>query len=349
MKKFIIGSFLSVLLLTIAISIQQGLLFTKPLPYDDEQKGLETQITIHLSHVVAENTPKGLAASKFAKLVEEKTNGEVKVHVYPNASLYNDENEFKALQDGEVEMIIPTFSKMTTYLPKWQVLDLPYLFNTDDQVQEVLTGPIGEELLDELEPYQVKGLGFWHNGFKHLTSTDSPIYTYEDLKDLRVRTMPSKILEQQFATVGATAVPISFSEVFSDLETHAIEAQENTASNIYSKGFYKVQQHMTLTYHGILGYAVLINEKFWQSLPTKTQKQITEAMEETTVWQFEQAVLMNKVDLQKLHQIDLFGIIEMSKAERARFQEKLVPVYDYYYANVDDDHLLEQIQKLVSQ
>lgn len=348
MKKFIIGSLVSVLLLTIAISFQQGLLFATPLPYDDEQKGLETQITIHLSHVVAENTPKGLAASKFAELVEEKTNGEVKVHVYPNASLYNDENEFKALQDGDVEMIIPTFSKMTTYLPNWQVLDLPYLFNTDDQVHDVLTGPIGDQLLNELDPYQVKGLGFWHNGFKHLTSTDFSIHTYEDLQGLRIRTMPSKALEKQFESVGATAIPLSFSEVFSDLEAHAIDAQENTASNIYSKGFYKVQQHMTLTKHGILGYSVLMNGKFWQSLPKKIQKQITDAMKETTDWQFEQAVLMNDKDLRKLHQIDGFEIEEMSEEERVRFKEKLAPVYDYYYANVDEDKILEQIQQIVS-
>lgn len=348
MKKFIIGSLLSILLLTIAISFQQGLLVAQPLPYDDEQNGLETQITIRLSHVVAENTPKGLAASKFAKLVEEKTNGEVKVHVYPNASLYHDDNEFKALQDGEIEMIIPTFSKMTTYLPKWQVLDLPYLFNTDDQVQDVLTGPIGDKLLEELEPYHVKGLGFWHNGFKHLTSTDFPIHTYEDLQGLRVRTMPSKALEKQYEMVGATPVPISFSEVFSDLEAHAIEAQENTASNIYSKGFYKVQQHMTLTKHGILGYTVLMNEKFWQSLTPEIQNQIMEAMEETTKWQFEQAVLMNERDFQSLQQIDDFEIIEMSPKERARFQKTLAPVYDYYYANVGDDQLLKQIQDIVS-
>lgn len=348
MKKFIIGSTLSVLLLTIAISMQQGLLFSKSLPYDDEQKGLDTQITIHLSHVVAENTPKGLAASKFAELVEKKTEGEVKVHVYPNASLYNDENEFKALQDGEVEMIIPTFSKMTTYLPQWQVLDLPYLFDTDEEVHDVLTGPIGEQLLEELKPYQVKGLAFWHNGFKHLTSADYPIHTYENLQGLRIRTMPSKTLEKQFETLGAIPVPLSFSEVFNDLEAHAIEAQENTASNIYSKGFYKVQQYMTLTKHGILGYSVLMNEKFWESLPAKIQKQITEAMKETTDWQFEQAVLMNEKDLRKLQQLDDFEIYEMSAEERARFKEKLAPVYDYYFTNIDDDKVLEQIQKIIS-
>ncbi|KOS68016.1 C4-dicarboxylate ABC transporter [Lysinibacillus contaminans] len=348
MKKIIILSILSVLLLTIAINIQQGLLFAKPLPYDDEQKGLNTQITIRLSHVVAENTPKGLAASKFAELVEEKTNGVVKVQVYSNASLYNDENEFKALQNGEVEMIIPTFSKMTSYIPKWQVLDLPYLFNTDQKVHDVLTGPIGDLLLEELKPYQVKGLSFWHNGFKHLTSSDDPIHTFEDLQGLRVRTMPSKTLEKQFETVGATPVPISFSEVFSDLEAHAIEAQENTASNIYSKGFYKVQQHMTLTNHGILGYAVLMNENFWQTLPTKIQKQITEAMEDTTDWQFEQAILVNEKDLRKLQQMDDFEIYDMSAEELAHFKEKLAPVYDYYYANIDDDKVLEQIQQIVS-
>jgi len=347
MKKFIIGTIATVLILTIVFSIQQGLLFSKTLPYDDEQKGLDTQITIHLSHVVAENTPKGQAATKFAELVEKKTNGKVKVHVYPNASLFNDENEFKALQDGKVEMIIPTFSKMTSYVPDWQVLDLPYLFHTDDEVRQVLTGPIGEQLLDELKPFHVRGLGFWHNGFKQLTA-EHPIHTFEDLQGLRIRTMPSKTLEKQFSLVGATPVPISFSEVFTDLETHAIDAQENTASNIFSKGFYKVQKNMTLTNHGILGYSVLMNEKFWEQLPTKVQNQLMDAMKETTEWQFKQAVLINDTDLRKLQQEGDFEIYTMSEEERQRFQEKLAPAYDFYRANVKQQKVLTDIQKIVS-
>ncbi|MGE7692867.1 TRAP transporter substrate-binding protein [Lysinibacillus sp. NPDC094177] len=348
MKKFIIGTITTVLLLTIAIGVQQGLLFAKPLPYDDEQKGLDTQITIHLSHVVAENTPKGQAASKFAELVEEKTNGEVKVHVYPNSSLFNDENEFQALQNGEVEMIIPSFSKVTSYITNWQVLDLPYLFNTDDEVHEVLTGSIGEQLLNELKPFHIKGLGFWHNGFKQLTSVDHPIHKFEDLKGLRVRTMPSKTLQKQFEAVGATPIPTSFSEVFTDLESNTIDAQENTSSNIYSKGFYKVQKNMTLTNHGILGYTVLMNERFWKSLPLKIQKQIIEAMKETTDWQFKQAVKMNEEDLQKLEQQDNFEIYTMSNKERQRFKEKLAPVYDFYRNNVQNNDVLSEIENIVS-
>ncbi|KOY80921.1 TRAP transporter substrate-binding protein [Lysinibacillus macroides] len=350
MKKFIVGTIFTVLLLMIVISVQQGLLLAKPLPYDDEQKGLSTQITIHLSHVVAENTPKGQAANKFAELVEEKTNGMVKVHVYSNASLFNDENEFRALQKGDVEMIIPTFSKMTTYVPNWQVLDLPYLFHTEEEVHEVLTGTIGKQLLDELGPLHlhVKGLGFWYNGFKHVTSADQPIHTFEDLQGLRVRTMPSKVLEKQFEAVKATPIPVSFSELFTDLETHTIDAQENTASNIYSKGFYKVQQHMTITEHGILGYAVLINENFWDSLPEKIQKQMLTAMKETTEWQFEQATLMNEKDMQKLMQQDHFTVYTMSDQERQRFKQQLTPVYDFYRSHIQTNDILTEIEKVVT-
>ncbi|MBG9693868.1 MULTISPECIES: TRAP transporter substrate-binding protein [Lysinibacillus] len=348
MKKFIIGTIVTVLILVITISVQQGLLFAKPLPYDDEQKGLDTQITIHLSHVVAENTPKGQAANKFAELVEEKTKGKVKVHVYSNSSLFNDENEFQALQKGEVEMIIPTFSKMTTYVPNWQVLDLPYLFNTNEEVQEVLTGMIGDQLLNELEAIHIKGLGFWYNGFKHLTSVDHPIHTFEDLQGLRIRTMPSKTLEKQFEVLKATPIPISFSEVYTDLEKHAIDAQENTASNIYSKGFYKVQKHMTITQHGILGYAVLMNENFWDSLPVKIQHQLVEAMKETTDWQFEQAARMNEQDMLKLKQQDDFDVSTMSLKERQRFKEQLAPVYDFYRAQLQNDSILTEIEKIVA-
>lgn len=350
MKKFILGTIITVLLLIIVISVRQGLLLAKPLPYDDEQTGLSTQITIHLSHVVAENTPKGQVANKFAELVEEKTAGKVKVHVYANASLFNDENEFRALQKGDVEMIVPTFSKMTTYVPSWQVLDLPYLFHTEEQIHEVLTGTIGEQLLAELEPLRlrVKGLGFWYNGFKHLTSADQPIHTFEDLQGLRIRTMPSRTLEKQFEAVNAKPTSVSFSELFTDLETHTIDAQENTASNIYSKGFYKVQKHMTITQHGILGYAVLINESFWNSLPEKIQKQIIMTMKETTEWQFEQARSMNDQDMQKLMQQDHFNVYTMSKQERLRFKEQLTPVYDFYKTHIQTNDILTEIEKVVT-
>lgn len=137
MKYFITIALALLIILASIIGYRQNIFNIVTLPYDDEQIGLQEQIIIHFSHVVAENTPKGLAAAKFAELVKEKTNGRVLVQVYPNGILYNDETELQALQKNEVQMIAPTFSKMTDLLPRWQVLDLPFVFENEQQIKSL--------------------------------------------------------------------------------------------------------------------------------------------------------------------------------------------------------------------
>ncbi|KPC98952.1 C4-dicarboxylate-binding periplasmic protein precursor [Geobacillus sp. BCO2] len=180
----------------------------EPLVYDDEQKGLEKQIIIYFSHVVAENTPKGLAAQKFAELVEQKTNGRVKVEVFPNGSLYSDGEELDALLRGDVQMIAPSFSKVTELIPEWQVLDLPFLFRDEDDVRRVFTGKVGAELLRMLEAKGMKGLAFWSNGFKQMMSTTRPLIAPDDFRGLRFRIMPSEVIEKQFRLLGGEPVAV---------------------------------------------------------------------------------------------------------------------------------------------
>lgn len=310
-----------------AVSQQVG---REPLVYDDEQKGLQNQIIIYFSHVVAENTPKGLAAQKFAELVEQKTDGRVKVEVFPNGSLYSDGEELDALLRGDVQMIAPSFSKVTELIPEWQVLDLPFLFRNDDDVRRVFTGEIGAELLGMLEAKKIKGLAFWSNGFKQMMSTTRPLIAPDDFRGLRFRIMPSEVIEKQFRLLGGEPVAVSFDRVYQELEQHKFDGQENTISNIYSKGFYKFQPYITISNHGYLGYAVMMNQSFWDSLPKDIQQKITEAMAEATRWNLEQSKEQNERELKQLERREDVFLYRLSEEEKRKWEQKFTPLYNEF-------------------
>lgn len=338
MKYFLTGSIITIITLIVLFGYRQNIFSSSTLPYDDEQKNLDAQITIKFSHVVAENTPKGKAAEKFATLVEEKSNGRIHVQVYPNGILYNDENEVQALQKNDVQMIAPTVSKMTSELPNWQVLDLPYVLKNEDDIWKVLNGQLSKELLLELDSINIKGLTFWNNGFKQIAST-TPIHNVDDFKNKKVRLMPSEVLSKQMELLGATPVATSFGDVFSNLQNNVVDAQENTISNIYSKKFYTMENNITLSNHGILAYSVMMNEDFWNSLDKENQEIINEALAEMQHWQFDEAKQFNTDNLNKLLNTPNVTIIELDQEEQAKWNEKLNGIYDFYEKNVNNHYL----------
>lgn len=341
MKVYITTAVLTILLLLAAIGYKQQLWQSATLPMDEEQQGLNKQIVINFSHVVAEDTPKGQAAIKFADLLEQKSNGRIHVIIYPNGMLYNDNNELKALQNNDVQMIAPTFSKLTKTIPTWEVLNLPYLFHTDEEVEKVLNGRVGEQLLNQLNHVNIKGLAFWNNGFKQMISEKKPLLKWEDFKNLKIRAMPSRVLQSQFDLMGANSVHTSFDELYKEIEKHEINAQENTLSNIYSKGFYQVQNHITLTNHGLLGYAVLMNEDFWNSLPQDLQDDVVEAMQEATEWNFQMAKKLNQQDLENLKKNPNIDLNTLSVTEQNKWEEKFKPLYSAYKNEIGSTFLKE--------
>lgn len=338
MKYFYIVSFLTVILLIGIYSVNQNIFQIDSLPYDAEQEGIDSQITIHFSHVVAENTPKGLAATKFAELVKEKTNGQVIVQVYPNGILYNDSNEFEALKNNDVQMIAPTFSKVSALLPSWEILDLPFIIQNDEQLETVLNSELKDLLLQELEQKNMKGLQFWSNGFKQIAANDTSVLTTQDFSSLRIRVMDSAPLKELMALLGATPISTTFDDVFNEIESNTINAQENTISNIYSKGFHTYEKHITLSNHGIMGYAVIMNEAFWETLPKHIQLNIQDALQEMQKWQFEQSVIINNKSLQALKDIQDVYIYTPSFEQLDEWRKTLLPLYKSYQSKNNNSY-----------
>ncbi len=284
-------------------------------------------IVIKFSHVVAIDTPKGKAAEMFAKKAAELTKGKVKVEVYANSTLYKDKEEMEALQLGAVQMLAPSLAKFGPLgVKEFELFDLPFIFSNYDDLHKVTTGQVGKQLLTKLEGKGIRGLAFWDNGFKSF-SLNSPIKAPADLKGKKMRIQSSKVLEEQMRSVGSLPQVMAFSEVYQALQTGVVDGTENPISNLYTQKMYEVQSHLTLTDHGYLGYAVIVNKKFWDGLPEDVRKQLDEAMVQATRYANQIARVENEESLDKVKKSGKTVVYVPTKEERLAFKKAMVPVH----------------------
>ena len=304
----------------------------------------QAPIVIKFSHVVAAETPKGKAAVFFATKAAELTTGKAKVEVYANSALYKDKEEMEALQLGAVQMLAPSLAKFGPLgVKEFEVFDFPYIFDDTAELHRITQGPIGASLLAKLEPKGIKGLAFWDNGFKSF-SANTPIRTPADLKGKKMRIQSSKVLEEQMRTLGALPQVMAFSEVYQALQTGVVDGTENPISNLYTQKMHEVQKYLTLTNHGYLGYAVIVNKKFWEGLPADVRGQLEQAMREATVYANKLATEINDADLERVKKSGKTMVYTPTKEERLAFKKALMPVHVKMADRVGKD-LLQSIYK----
>ncbi|MBU0908676.1 MAG: TRAP transporter substrate-binding protein [Proteobacteria bacterium] len=292
-------------------------------------------LVIKFAHVVAVDTPKGQAAEYFKKLVEERSKGEIKVEVYPNASLYDDRAALEAITMNALQMAAPSFSKFTTFVPQLELFDLPFLFNDNDHLHKVLNGDVGQKLLKMVEKKGIVGMAYWDNGFKQM-SANKPLIKPEDAAGLKFRIMSSKVLEAQFKALNANPQVLPFSEVYSALQQGVVDACENPLSNFYTQKFYEVQKDLTMTNHGYLGYMVVASKLFWKKLSDPQRELITQAMKESTVYANKLAV---ELDEKYLGEIKTAGttVIDLTQEQRQAWKDKLMAIYPEFYDSIGKD------------
>jgi C4-dicarboxylate-binding protein DctP len=296
-------------------------------------------ISIKFSHVVAVDTPKGQAAEFFKKRAEELTQGKVKVEIYPNSQLYKDKEEMEALQLGAVQMLAPSLAKFGPLGVKdFEVFDLPFIFDGYDDLHKITTGPVGQQLLAKLEPKGIKGLAYWDNGFKSF-SANTPIKTPADLKGKKLRIQSSKVLEAQMQALKAIPQTMAFSEVYQALQTGVVDGTENPISNFYTQKMQEVQKYLTITEHGYLGYAVIVNKKFLEELPADIRSQLETAMVEATDYANKIAKDKNDSDLEAVKASGKTEVYVPTEAERNAFKEALLPVHDKMASRIGKETL----------
>jgi C4-dicarboxylate-binding protein DctP len=297
----------------------------------------QAPIVIKFSHVVAVNTPKGKGADYFKKLAEERTGGKVKVEVYPNSSLFKDGEEMEALQLGSVQMLAPSVSKFGPLgAREFEMFDLPFLFDSYDDLHKVTDGPVGKALFKKLESKGITGLAYWVNGFKDM-SANKPLRKPEDMKGLKMRIQSSKVLESEMRAFGALPQVMAFSEVYQAMQTGVVDGSENPPSNFYTQKMHEVQKYLAMTDHGVIEYAVIANKKFWDGLPADIRTTLDGCMKDATDYANSIAKKENDDALEAVKKSGKTQIITLTPQEKNEMKKALLVVHKENESRVGKD------------
>ncbi len=284
-------------------------------------------VLLRVSHVVAQETPKGLATSRFKALLEQRSGGRIQVRIYPDSQLYSDHDEIQALQLGAVEMLAPSLSKFGRIgFPEFELFDLPFLFTDVAAVRRITQGPLGQRMLGRLSRQGIVGLGYFDNGFKQM-SANQPLLEPTDFVGLRMRVQASRVIAAQMRALGAQPVTLAFSETRRALAAGVVDGTENPISNFWTQRMHEVQTDLSLTAHGYLGYAVVLNQRFWLSLSARDQALVSQALRDAVVFSHQMADIQNQQALDALREAGTTRIHIPSPAQRQRLRQAVEPVH----------------------
>nr|WP_106780594.1 DctP family TRAP transporter solute-binding subunit [Lysinibacillus timonensis] len=343
MKKWLLLTIISAIALVLAACGGGGSNEAK----SSEDYTKENPLVIKFSHVTAIDSVKGKSADYFKQLVEEKTEGRVKVEVYPSSQLYGDADELDALMSGNVHMIAPSVTKMVKLDPRWQYVDMPFLFQDDEHVQAFFDSEVAQSLFnsDALASNDILGKAFWPNGFKNFSSNKNPLVKPEDFAGQKFRAQAGKVLEAQFKALDAGSATISFGETYAALQQGTVDGTENPHNNFDTMKFYEVQKYYSTSAHGRLDYAIFVNKSFWESMPEDLRTLVDDALAEATTYAQDLAAEENAKSLENIKALGTVEVYEMSQEERDVLKEAMQPVYEEF-AEVITPELLEGIEAL---
>jgi tripartite ATP-independent transporter DctP family solute receptor len=290
--------------------------------------------TLKFAFSLAKDHPIGIGAQKFADLVAAKSNGKIKVNLFPNAVLGSDPQNLSAVRGGTLDFTTMATGLLAGLNKEFMVFDFPFLFGDFKEAYALSDGPIAKTLLAKLNEQGVVGLGIWDLGFRNITNSRRPIAKSDDLAGLKLRVIASPIYIETFKALGANPVPMTFGEVYGALESRAIDGQDNPVAVIESAKFAEVQKYLSLTRHLYTGMPLLMSKKTWDALSPEERGLIQSAADEAKVEerkaiQTQEAEAINR--LRKAMQVN-----EVSAEELARMREKVQPVIQKFVSEVGE-------------
>lgn len=294
------------------------------------------QDVLKFHHDLPEDSAQHLGAQEFERLVEERTNGRIDVQIFANNALGNDVEVAQQMQFGAVHAApIPT-AKLSNFNPALQVVDLPFLFPSPEIAYGVLDSEVGMSILAGLEQAGLVGAMFWESGFKQLTCNHS-VTKPEDLSGRKVRVMESPLLIAQYEALGAIAIPVAFSEVYTALQQGVVECQENPLVSIHKMKFYEVQDHLIISNHGYLATAFIFSKMWFDSLDAETQEILMTSAREAGVYQRERSRELEGKYLADIIASGSSEIHELTPDQLIVFAEKMKPVHDKFADRIGSD------------
>ncbi len=289
--------------------------------------GATKPMVIKFGHVVREKTAADEGARYFAELVKKKSEGKMIVEVYPNSILGGNREMLEALKLGTLGMVTPSVASIAGITDKALLFDLPYLFKDNESAEAVLAGEVGRQVLKDMDGSGIIGLTWWFQGWRQITTRDREVHAPADLKGLKIRVMDNPLHISHFNSIGAYAVPMAYSEVFTALQQGVIDGQENPYTNIKMSGFSEVQKYIIETRHIYDPAPVLFSNAVWNKMNPQQQQIIKESIEEATVWQIKHAGEQDEKTKRELIDSGKVKVIELTESERAAFREAAQPVY----------------------
>ncbi|MEP2029888.1 MAG: DctP family TRAP transporter solute-binding subunit [Paracoccaceae bacterium] len=298
----------------------------------------EGEIVIKFSHVTnTDKHPKGIAASLLQQRVNDEMQGKACMEVFPNSTLYNDDQVLEALLQGDIQLAAPSLSKFEQFTKQFRIFDLPFMFANIEAVDAFQNSETGQAMKESMTRRGLLGLAFWHNGMKQM-SANTPLLSPSDADGLKFRVQNSDVLKAQMAALGGSPQPMAFSEVYGALQTGVVDGQENTWSNIYGKKFFEVQDGVTETNHGIIDYMVVTSSDWWDSLDGDVRDQLSAIVEEVTVARNAEAFAVNEAS--KTAIIDAGGEVrQLTPEQRAEWVAVMKPVWDQFKDDVGQDNI----------
>jgi len=279
------------------------------------------------AHTTTPDHPYTLGMVRYAQLVKERTKGRVAIQVHHSRELGDERQVVEGLQLGTIHLTVSSTGPLGGFVPEMNVVDLPFLFRNSEHAYKVLDGEIGQDLLNKFDRVGIKGLAFWENGFRHITSAKKPIREPGDLKDLKIRVMENRVHQAAFRQLGADATPMAWGEVFTSLQQGLLDAQENPIPIIYTFKLNEVQKYLSLTAHVYSPAPVLMSKKTWDRLPPEIQKVMIDTARE--IARYERG-LIGEQEQKELGELKARGMTVIENPDRAAFREAMRPVFEQF-------------------
>jgi tripartite ATP-independent transporter DctP family solute receptor len=291
--------------------------------------------SVKMPIVNAIDHPQGIGAAKFAELVAQKSGGKIKVKVYPGGTLGGEQQVASAMQGGTVEVSMMAPAQLVGNYKEFLVLDLPFAFANEREADIVLDGPFGKKLLEVMPAKGLVGLAYMEQGYRSISNSKRPINKLEDIQGLKIRTIQNPLYVDMLNTLGANAVPMAFTELYTALDTKAVDGQENPYATLEASKFYEVQKYMSATKHIYNPQLLLVGKKFWDTLSPAEKKIFQDAANEARDYQRKVARDMSDKSRQFLVKSGM-QINDIAPQEIARMRDKVKPVVDKYSAQIGE-------------
>jgi tripartite ATP-independent transporter DctP family solute receptor len=290
--------------------------------------------TIRWGHLLNKDHPLSMGVQKFAELASAKSGGKIKVREFTSSQLGSELQQQSALQGGTQEMMSAATSTLAGIVKEFGILDFPFVFSNEREAELLLDGPFGKKLQDRLTEHGLVGLGFFENGFRNVTNSKRPIARSEDFDGIKIRVMPNPVYLETFKAVKANPIPLAFGELFTAMETRAVDAQENPYSIILSNKYHEVQKYLSVTRHTYNAFIMLVSKKFWDKLSPTEQRILQESAVEARAYQRQVARASSDKALAELKAKGM-AVNELSNAEVVRIRQQTKPVTDKFAATYD--------------